>query len=119
VKADDPDLNNSLGTVFAQSSDLPRAQEYLERALRLRPQFPEALNNLGMLYAILGKNQEAVSQFLECIRAAPEFDQPYLNLASFYIRMNQKMKAQDILRALLQQHPDHLQAKKVLEAISH
>ena len=119
VKADDPDLNNSLGTVFAQSSDLPRAQEYLERALRLRPQFPEALNNLGMLYAMLGKNQEAVSQFLECIRAAPEFDQPYLNLASFYIRMNQKMKAQDILRALLQQHPDHLQAKKVLEAISH
>lgn len=119
VKADDPELTNSLGTVFAQSNDLPRAQEYLERALKLRPQFPEALNNLGMVYAMLGKTQEAVSQFLECIRAAPEFDQPYLNLANLYLRMNQKMEAQDILRALLQQHPDHPQAKKVMEAMSH
>jgi tetratricopeptide (TPR) repeat protein len=119
VKADDPDLYNSLGTVFAQANDLPKATEYLRKALSIRPQFPEAMDNLGMLYTMSGKTQEAVSQFQECIRVAPEFDQPYLNLASLYLRMDQKVKAQDILRALLQHHPDHPQAKKELEAISY
>jgi hypothetical protein len=49
---------------------------------------------------------------------APGFDQPYLNLANLYIQINQKGKAQAILRALLGQHPDHALAKKELDALS-
>ena len=117
VKADDADLYDSLGTVFAQANDLPKAEKYLQRALEIRPEFPEARNNLGLIYTILGNTQEAIAQFQECIRVAPAFDQPYLNLANLYYQMNQKAKAQAILRALLDQHPDHPLAKKQLEAL--
>ena len=36
--------------VYAQLDDTSRAFELLEKALKARPVFPEALNNLGILY---------------------------------------------------------------------
>jgi Flp pilus assembly protein TadD len=36
--------------VFAQLDDTNRAYEYLLKALKFRPGYPEALNNLGVLY---------------------------------------------------------------------
>ena len=70
--------------VFAQLNDNDRAYEYLQRALKFRPGYPEALNNLGVLYLRTGRRDEAVASFEECIRVAPAFDQSYLNLARVY-----------------------------------
>ena len=70
--------------VFAQLDDSDRAYEYLQKALKLRPGYPEALNNLGVLYLRTQRRDQAVASFEECIRVAPEFDQAYLNLARVY-----------------------------------
>jgi Flp pilus assembly protein TadD len=48
VGPQDPEANYSLGMVFAQLDDSDRAYEYLQRALKARPAYPEALNNLGL-----------------------------------------------------------------------
>jgi tetratricopeptide (TPR) repeat protein/peroxiredoxin len=114
----DPEVNYSLGMVYAQLDDTGRAYDYLQRALKLRPAYPEALNNLGVLYLRTQRRDEAVASFEECIRVAPAFDQSYLNLARVYIVEGSPDKARAVLLDLLKQHPDHAQAKKMLEELA-
>ena len=117
VGPQDPEANYSLGMVYAQLNDTDRAYDYLQRALKLRPVYPEALNNLGVLYLRTQRRDEAVARFEECIRVAPAFDQSYLNLARVYIVEGSTDKARAVLLDLLKQHPDHAQAKKMLEEL--
>ncbi len=118
VNPEDPEANYSLGMVFAQNDDSDRAYEYLRKALQFRPAYPEALNNLGVLYLRTHRRDEAVASFEECIRVAPSFDQSYLNLARVYALEHTPEKARAVLLALLKQHPDHPQARKMMDALS-
>jgi len=117
IAPEDPEANYSLGMVFAQTDDTKKAYEYLQRALKARPTYPEALNNLGVLYLVTQRRDEAVSSFEQCIRVAPGFDQAYLNLARVYALEGAHDKASEVLIALLKQHPDHPQAKQMLEQL--
>ncbi len=117
IAPEDPEANYSLGMVCAQTGDTARADEYLQRALKARPAYPEALNNLGVLYLVTQRRDQAVASFEECIRAAPAFDQAYLNLARVHVLEGARDKARDVLRDLLKQHPDHAQAKQMLEQL--
>ena len=118
VGPQDPEANYSLGMVFAQIGDSDRAYEYLQAALKLRADYPEALNNIGVLYLRTQRRNKAVASFEECIRVAPGFDQCYLNLARVYSIEGSPDKARTILLALLKQHPDHAQALKMMEELS-
>ena len=117
VAPQDPEANYSLGMVFAQTDDPKQAYEYLQRALQARPVYPEALNNLGVLYLVTQRRDQAVASFEQCIRAAPAFDQAYLNLARVYALEGARDKARSVLLDLLKQHPDHPQAKQMLEQL--
>ena len=117
VGPQDPEANYSMGMVFAQLDDRDHAYEYLQRALKFRPAYPEALNNLGVLYLRTSQRDEAVASFEECIRVAPTFDQAYLNLARVYVLEGAPDKARAILLELLKQHPDHAQAKNMLQQL--
>jgi len=103
-----------LGMVFAQLDDTNRAYEYLLKALKFRPGYPEALNNLGVLYLRTQRRDEAVASFEECIHVAPAFDQSYLNLARVYALEGASDKARTVLLELLKQHPNQTQGKKML-----
>ena len=113
----DPEANYSLGMVFAQTDDTAKAYEYLQRALKARPAYPEALNNLGVLYLVTQRRDQAVESFEQCIRMAPAFDQAYLNLARVYALEGARDKARTVLLDLLRQHPDHPQAKQMLDQL--
>ncbi|HTW56889.1 MAG TPA: FG-GAP-like repeat-containing protein [Terriglobales bacterium] len=113
----DAEANYSLGMVFAQTGDNEKAYEHLQRALQARPDYPEALNNLGVLYLVTQRRDQAVESFEQCIRTAPGFDQAYLNLARVYALEGSPEKARAILLELLQQHPDHAQAKEMLDRL--
>jgi tetratricopeptide (TPR) repeat protein len=119
VAPQDAEANYSLGMVFAQTDDTGKAYEYLQRALKARPVYPEALNNLGILYLITQRRDDAVASFEQCIRVAPAFDQAYLNLARVYALEGARDKARAVLLDLLKQHPDHQQAKQMLEQLDH
>ncbi len=114
---DDPEANYSLAMVFAQKGDLETAQRYLRSALALRPDYPEALNNLGVLYLRTGNLGEAATTFENCIRLAPNFDQSYLNLAKVYATSGERVKGLGVLQKLLELHPDHQAARKLLELL--
>jgi FimV-like protein len=103
--------------VLAQMNDAVRAEEYLKKALALRPAYGEALNNLGILYLRTRRRDEAVAKFEESIRAAPGLDQPYLNLARVYTLEGEQDKARRVLSELLKQHPEHAQARQMLDQL--
>ena len=50
IQPDDPEVNYSLGMLYAQQNQMQRASDYLQKAIDLRPDYPEALNNLGVLF---------------------------------------------------------------------
>jgi Flp pilus assembly protein TadD len=103
--------------VFAQNDNTAQAFEFLQRALKLRTPYPEALNNLGILYLRTQRHDEAVASFEECIRVAPAFDQSYLNLARVFALDEAPEKARAVLIELLKQHPGHKQAQKMLDQL--
>jgi tetratricopeptide (TPR) repeat protein len=113
----DPEANYSLGMVFAQTDNNDKAYEYLQRALKTRPLYPEALNNLGVLYLVTERRDQAVASFEQCIRVAPAFDQAYLNLARLYALEGSRDQSRSILLDLLKLHPDHRQAKQLLDQL--
>ncbi len=117
IAPEDPEANYSLGMVFAQTDDAAKADEYLHRALAARPVYPEALNNLGVLYLVTQRRDDAVASFELCMHVAPRFDQAYLNLARVYALEGARDKARAVLFDLLNKHPDHAQAKQMLEQL--
>jgi len=118
IAPDDAEANYALGMVFAQTDDTAQAYEHLQRALKTRPDYPEALNNLGVLYLVTHRRDEAVASFEKCIRVAPAFDQAYLNLARVYALEGARDQARNVLNDLLKQHPDHAQARQMLEQLN-
>jgi tetratricopeptide (TPR) repeat protein len=117
VAPQDADANYGLGMVFAQTGETDKAYEHLQRALQARPAYPEALNNLGILYLRTGRRNDAVAIFKQCIRVTPTFDQAYLNLARVYALEGARDGARGVLLDLLKQHPDHAEAKQMLEQL--
>jgi tetratricopeptide (TPR) repeat protein len=113
----DAEANFSLGMVFAHTGETDKAYQFLQRAVQARPAYPEALNNLGILYLRTDRRNDAVASFEECIRAAPAFDQAYLNLARVYALDGARDKASGVLLDLLKRHPDHAEAKQMLEQL--
>jgi tetratricopeptide (TPR) repeat protein/peroxiredoxin len=118
VSSTDAESNYGLAMVFAQADDTAEAYDYLQAALKSRPDYPEALNNLGILYLRTNRRDKAVASFEECIRVAPGFDQSYLNLARVYGIEGDSGKARTVLLALLKQHPESAAAKSMLEQLS-
>jgi tetratricopeptide (TPR) repeat protein len=57
----DPALLNNIGTCLASLERFAEAAEHFEKALRLRPDFPEARLNLAFLRACQGRDREAAS----------------------------------------------------------
>jgi Tfp pilus assembly protein PilF len=117
IRPENPEINYSLGMVFAQANQPGRAYEYLQRALRYRPVYPEAINNLGVLYLRTQRRDEAVEEFKHGIQVAPDFDQSYLSLARVYVIEGDRDGARSILQQLLKRHPEHTQARKMLDEL--
>jgi len=118
LKPEDADANYGMGMIYAQSDDTAQAETYLKRALEARPDYPEALNNLGILYLRTNRRDQAVASFKDSIRVAPDFDQPYLNLARVYAIEGNATEARTVLQELLQHHPNHPAALKMLPQLT-
>ena len=118
TEPDDPKLNYSFGMLLAQQGNTARGREYLQKAVRLFPQYSEALNNLGVLYVRDHQLPEAIAEFQDCIRVAPEFDEAYLNMARVYVALGKRREAREVLHQLLERHPNHPMALKMVEELT-
>ncbi len=65
-----------------------RAQKFLEEAVRLQPNLPDAHLELGALYAAQKQNQKAVVEYDEAIQQDPKSDIAHYRLGQVYRDMN-------------------------------
>ncbi len=79
------------GVGYTQAGQYPRAIVAFQRALELRPEFPEASNSLGYVFNRLERYDEAIGHFLAAAEAEKykERHLAYLNLAAAYSNNSQ------------------------------
>ncbi len=74
-------------------TDPEEAREVLERAVKLNPDFPQAVLAYGRALARTGDMEKAVEQYLRVTRLAPEEDTVHYLLASTYRKLGREREA--------------------------
>ena len=75
-----PENENNLAVTFAGLNRVSEALTHYQIAVRLRPNYVEALNNMGNALMQLGRKQEALDAYQTAIKYAPNYTEPYTNL---------------------------------------
>ena len=81
------DINNSKYT------EPHKAIEYLNEAIRLKPDFAMAYVGRGLAYGKFGQYQRAIKDYDEAIRLNPDFAAAYSNRGDAYANLGQNQRA--------------------------
>lgn len=87
--ADSPVLANKTGIAYHQLLDLESARKYYERAIKMKPDYAEAVNNLGTIYYARKSYRRSITQYKKALRLNPESASIMSNLGmSYFSRRN-------------------------------
>ncbi|MBT4485778.1 MAG: tetratricopeptide repeat protein [Candidatus Latescibacteria bacterium] len=79
----DIEVYNNLGLAFSQLESYDRAEEYLKKAIKIKPSI-RTHHILGIVFKEQDKFEEAVEQFLEVIRIDPDHADGHQKLSACY-----------------------------------
>jgi tetratricopeptide (TPR) repeat protein len=92
---------NKIGIAYHQMQQLETARKHYEKAIKLNPQYSEAVNNLGTVYYAHKKFRKAISYYRRALKLSPNSASIYSNLGTAYFaRKNYKEAAQAYQTAL-------------------
>jgi len=74
-------------------TDPGKAIEYLNEAIRLKPDYVKAYNNRGIAYGNLGQYQRAIQDYDKAIRLKPDDAEIYYNRGIAYGKLGQNQRA--------------------------
>lgn len=63
---------NNLGVAYNKLDRYQDAITTIKKAIKIRPNYPDAHYNLGVAYQQLGKKQKAIAEYKEALRLDPE-----------------------------------------------
>lgn len=98
-----------VGVAFERKGDRAEAVRHFERALELKPKFPEAQNYLGYMWAEQGENLERARELIEKAVQAEPTSAAYLDSLGWVLfKLNQPKAALEyLLKAIkLSEEPD-------------
>ncbi len=81
----DPVLLNKIGIAYHQMTQLSTARKSYERALKVKPDYVEAMNNIGTIYYAQKSYRRAISWYNKALKIAPEEPKSasiYMNLGT-------------------------------------
>lgn len=80
---------NKIGIAYHQMLDLESARKYYERAVKLKPDYAEAINNLGTIYYARKSYRRSITQYKKALRLSPDSASILSNLGtSYFARKN-------------------------------
>jgi len=88
-------------------TDPQKAIEYLNEAIKLKPDFAEAYNIRGNIYNRLGQYQRAIEDLNESIRLKPDFAMTYNNRGANYNNFGQYPRAIEDFNEAIRLKPDY------------
>ncbi len=104
-------LHANLAEAYRGLGQFERAAGCCRTALRLWPDFPEALCNLGLALQGLGKHADAVDQYRRAIELRPDFAVAHNNLGNALRELGRLDEALDHFRRAVELAPDHAPAR--------
>ena len=84
--------------------------QYYQRALHMRPEYPEAHNNLAVLLRARSEEAAATEHYREALRLRPEYPEAHYNYAVLLQFRGSMMGAADHYREALLSRPDYVDA---------
>lgn len=108
-------LNDLLNNAFALCSsgkctDPEKAIEYLNSAIKLKPDLAEAYNNRGNAYCNLSQQQRAIEDYNEAIRLNPDYAHAFGNRGVAYSDLKQYQRAIEDFNEAIRLKPDYANA---------
>ncbi|MCX7886913.1 MAG: tetratricopeptide repeat protein, partial [Verrucomicrobiae bacterium] len=111
-----PEVNFNLGLLLAEKGDLGGAEQCLRAALQADPQLARAAYNLAVIVSRTNLD-EAIELCARAAAAHPE-EPRYAYTEAFYrLQKGDHAAAARTLQALLQRHPQHTDARTLLQQI--
>jgi tetratricopeptide (TPR) repeat protein len=104
----DPILRNKMGIAYHQLTDLDRARKCYEQAIKLKPDYFEAINNLGTVYYAKKNPRRAIVWYNRALNVdadSPRAASVYLNRGTAWFSRKQYQKATDDYQAALRLDP--------------
>jgi len=105
----DPVLWNKTGIAYHQMLRLDEARKAYEQAIKLKPDYVEALNNMGTIYYAKKSYRRAISWYNRALKLSA--DQPraasiYMNLGTAYFARKKYDQASEAYQTALKIDPD-------------
>jgi tetratricopeptide (TPR) repeat protein len=104
----DPVLLNKIGIAYHQMHQLDTARKSYEQALKLKPDYVEAMNNIGTIYYAKKSYRRAISWYNKALRTAredPKSASIYMNLGTAYFARKKYDECTKAYQAALQLDP--------------
>lgn len=76
----------NIGDLYLKQGNRSEAIREYQRAIELKPRYPEAFNNLGLAYQRSGDSLRAEQSFKDAIAIDSRFAKAYSNLGTLYLR---------------------------------
>jgi tetratricopeptide (TPR) repeat protein len=108
-------VHNNLGAELFKAGRTAEAIAHDERALALKPDYPEAHNNLGNALSRSGRLPEAIAHYEEALRLRPTYSDAHNNLGSVLAYTGRFEEGIAHLRDALRLKPGNADARKNLE----
>ena len=104
-------VNDLVNKAYALCSsgkctDPQKAIEYLDEAIKIKPDLAKAYNNRGNVYHDLGDYQRAIEEYNEAIRLKPDYADAYGNRGVVYERLGQHNQAMEDYNQAILINPD-------------
>jgi Flp pilus assembly protein TadD len=100
----------NLGAMYLERGELALAEQRLQLALSIDPNYSSALSVMGVVLLQEGKLDEAVPYFRRALKSYPNNLQASINLGMTMVNLGNLSEAIETVDAVLRQHPDNAEA---------
>lgn len=87
-------IHYNVGKLEADNGRLAEAEKYYKEAIRLFPEYDQALNNYGNLLKETGRLHLAEEMLLRAVKVTPEFSAAWMNLGIVQASLNKSKEAE-------------------------
>jgi Tfp pilus assembly protein PilF len=97
---------SNMGLAYYQKKEYAQAEKYFLEALKMNPDFVNALGGLATTYMAMGRYDQAVQKLERAVRKEPKLPQLHFELGKAYRGLGDRGKARDEFQRAAQLAPD-------------
>jgi protein O-mannosyl-transferase len=106
--------HNNLGSALFNNHSTPKNVEeaisHYKKAIKLKPDYPEAHSNLGAVAFYQNRFDEAISHYKKAIKLNPDYAEAYNSLGLVFLSVGEMVEAVSHYKKAIKLNPDYAEA---------